>query len=120
MLTEGGDILVTSGCADGGAETRRVLPGNCLEGERGEEAEVGEEREEARGRLSRAGEDPPCCRLCPTTASSSSGSGPRVEPPDAEDTPDMADTEFRSPPLGTLVLSALCLGRPEAEATREF
>jgi hypothetical protein len=114
-------MLMMSGWAVGGADTRRVFPppGNGLEGERGDVAEVGEEREEARGRRRRAGE--PVGRLLPSTASSSSGSGPSVEPPEAEDTPDMADTEFRSPPPGALAgFSVVGLERPAAEATREF
>ncbi len=54
-LTEGGDMLMMSGgWADGGADTRRDFPGNCLDGERGDDA--GDEREEARGRRSRAGD----------------------------------------------------------------
>lgn len=53
-------MLITSGgWADGGADTRRDFPGNCFDGERGEEA--GDEREAARGRLSRAGETAAFC-----------------------------------------------------------
>jgi hypothetical protein len=114
-------MLMMSGWAEGGADTRRVLPpGNGLDGERGEEAELGEEREDARGRRSWAGE-PVIGRTPPTTpASSSSGSGPSVEPPEAEDAPDMAETEFRSPPLGALLSAAAVLDRPAADATKEF
>jgi hypothetical protein len=93
----GGDIDIISGgtiacgAEEGGAETLRdLLEGNCLLGDLGEEA--GEDREEALGLLRSAGlgrqEGP-----LPITASSS-GSGPRVEPPLAELKPDIADTEF--------------------------
>ena len=63
-------------------------------GERGELA--GEEKEDTRGLLSRAGlgTRPPAATATP----SSSGSGPSMEPPLAELTPDMADTEPRSSP----------------------
>ncbi len=113
--------MMSGGWADGGADTRRDFPGNCLDGERGEDA--GDEREEARGRRSRAGDTTAAagCRPPPTIASSSSGSGPRVEPPEAEDTPDMADTEFRSEATATTSgFAAAALLRPEAEATSEF
>ena len=91
----GGDMETTSGAgelggcaAEGGAETRRDLEeGNCLVGERGEEA--GEQREEVRRRRS-AGE---VGGWSPTT--SSSGRGPRVEwEEEAEETPDMPDTDW--------------------------
>ena len=110
-------LMMSGGWADGGADTRRDFPGNCLDGERGEDA--GDDREEARGRRSKAGDTAAGCRPPPTMASSSSGSGPRVEPPEAEDTPDMADTEFRSEATATTSGLAALL-RPEAEATREF
>lgn len=94
-LDVGGDMETTSGAgelggcaAEGGAETRRDLEeGNCLVGERGEEA--GEQREEVRRRRS-AGE---VGGWSPTT--SSSGRGPRVEwEEEAEETPDMPDTDW--------------------------
>ena len=89
--TLGGDMETRSGAGEQ-AETRRVLPGNCLEGERGEEAGLwlGAVQDWGRGRRSRAG-----LGAGPTV--SSSGSGPSVEPPLALLTPDMADTELRSP-----------------------
>ena len=113
-------LMMSGGWAAGGADTRRDFPGNCLDGDRGDDA--GDEREEARGRRSRAGDTAAGCRPPPPTmASSSSGSGPRVEPPEAEDTPDMADTEFRSEAAATTSgLAAAALLRPEAEATSEF
>ena len=116
----GGDIETTSGAgeqgvgtccgpAEGGADTLLdfEVGGNCLWGERGEEA--GDEREEVL-RLRRAGE--PCAarwgRLSPTA--SSSGKGPRVEwEEDAEETPDMAETDCFS--------SSFCWVR---DATKEF
>ena len=107
--TLGGDMDTMSGAGElascetgGGAEIFRALevagpgawPGNCLLGERGELA--GEEKEDTRGLLSRAGlgTRPPAATATP----SSSGSGPSMEPPLAELTPDMADTEPRSSP----------------------
>jgi len=84
------------GAEVGGADTLRdLLVGNCLLGDRGEEA--GEDIEEALGRLSRAGLGRQVGPLTPPPGTtSSSGRGPRVEPPLAELTPDMADTELRS------------------------
>jgi hypothetical protein len=95
----GGDMEITSGAEAGGADTLRDLLANCLLGERGEEA--GEVREVVRGRRRTAGDG------CRTSTVSSSGSGPRVEPPEAELTPDMAET---------LVFSS----RFPLEVTKEF
>ena len=106
----GGDIETMSGCGGGGwvrlpagADTRRDLTGNCLVGERGEERVL--ERVLRRTGDSRTG-------ASGSAPASSSGSGPRLEPPEAELTPDMADTE---------VLSSGATGRPPLrEATSEF
>ena len=67
-------------------------------GDRGELA--GEEREEQRGRRRRAGEG----AGTPLTLSSS-GSGPRMDPPLAELTPDIADTEYLSASEGLDLIS---------------
>ena len=73
-----------------------VVGGNCLFGDRGEEA--GDDKDEVL-LLRRAGEPPWATRWwtsSPGTASSS-GNGPRVEwEEEAEDTPDMAETDCRS------------------------
>ena len=63
-------------------------------GERGEL--TGEEREEQRGRRRRAGLGAEHPLAAPAPTLSSSGSGPRMDPPLAELTPDMADTEYLS------------------------
>ena len=79
-----------------------VLGGNCLLGDLGELA--GEEREEQRGRRRRAGEGVGAPEAAPVTLSSS-GSGPRMDPPLAELTPDMADTEYLSASEGLDLIS---------------
>lgn len=103
--TLGGDMEIMSGAGEapwlapeGGAEIRRALEvgGNCLLGDLGELA--GEDMEEQRGLRSRAGlgaggQPRPEAGTGPV---SSSGRGPRMEPPEAELTPDIADTEFLS------------------------
>ena len=90
--TLGGDIEIMLGAGEPpvtGAEILRalVVVGNCLVGGLGELA--GDVREEQRGRLSSPGLG---------TTPSSSGSGPSIDPPLAELTPDMADTEILSSP----------------------
>ena len=99
--TLGGDREMMSGAGEvpgAGAEIFLALEvgGNCLLGDLGELA--GEEREAQRGLRSRAGLGAGGQPLEDTGAgpSSSSGRGPRMEPPEAELTPDMADTEFLS------------------------
>lgn len=115
--TFGGDIDIMSGAGLelGGADTLRdLLDGNCLLGERGED--TGDDMEVALGLLRRAGlgaEQP-----WPLGTASSSGRGPRVDPPLAELTPLIADTLFRSsfPPLELIrefwiaAYAALCVG----------
>ena len=104
--TLGGDMEMMSGAGEaamvapeGGAEIRRALEvgGNCLLGDLGELA--GEDMEEHRGLRSRAGlgaGGQPRPEVGGTGPVSSSGSGPSMEPPEAELTPDIADTEFLS------------------------
>jgi len=98
--TLGGDIDMMSGAGLelGGADTRRdLLEGNCLLGDRGEE--TGDDMEVDLGLRRSAGLGAEQPR--PLGTASSSGRGPRVEPPLAELTPLIADTLFRSsaPPL---------------------
>ena len=103
--TLGGDMEIMSGAGEvprlapeGGAEILLALEvgGNCLLGDLGELA--GEDMEEQRGLRSRAGLGAGGQPLLEagTGPVSSSGRGPRMEPPEAELTPDMADTEFLS------------------------
>jgi len=78
----------------GGAEIFRalVVVGNCLLGEWGEL--MGDDMEEHRGLLRSAGLG---AALPPVAGThSSSGRGPRIEPPLAELTPDIAEIELRS------------------------
>lgn len=104
--TFGGDMDMMSGAGLelGGADTRRdLLDGNCLLGDRGED--TGDDMEVDLGLLRRAGlglEHPR-----PLGTASSSGRGPRVDPPLAELTPLIADTLLRSSP-------------PPLELIREF
>jgi len=109
--TFGGDMDMMSGAGLelGGADTRRdLLDGNCLLGERGEE--TGDDMEVDLGLLRSAGLGAEQPR--PLGTASSSGRGPRVDPPLAELTPLIADTLFRSsgPPreLYCSVCSSLC------------
>ena len=105
--TLGGDMEMISGAGEvpragapeGGAEILLALEavgGNCLLGDLGELA--GEDMEEQRGLRSRAGLGAGGQPLLEagTGPVSSSGRGPSIEPPEAELTPDMADTEFLS------------------------
>ena len=106
--TLGGDMEIMSGAGEvpragapeGGAEILLALEavgGNCLFGDLGELA--GEDMEEHRGLRSRAGlgaGGQPRPEVGGTGPVSSSGSGPSMEPPEAELTPDIADTEFLS------------------------
>ena len=99
--TFGGDIDMMSGAGlelIGGADTRLdLLEGNCLLGDLGEE--TGDDMEVDLGLRRRAGLGAEQPR--PLGTASSSGRGPRVEPPLAELTPLIADTLFLSsaPPL---------------------
>ena len=72
-----------------------MVGGNCLFGDRGEDA--GDDNDEVL-LLRRAGEPPWATRWWTSSpTASSSGNGPRVEwDEEAEDTPDMADTDCRS------------------------
>ena len=72
-------------------------------GDRGELA--GEEREEQRGRRRRAGEGAGAPETAAPVTLSSSGSGPRMDPPLAELTPDIADTEYLSASEGLDLIS---------------
>jgi hypothetical protein len=93
--TFGGDIEMMSGAGLelGGAETLRVLlEGNCLLGDLGED--TGDELEVDLGLLRRAGLGAEHPR--PLGTASSSGKGPRVDPPLAELTPLIAETLFLS------------------------
>ena len=95
--TFGGDIEIIFGGAGEllgtGTEIFRdlVIGGNCLLGDLGELA--GEEREEHLGRLRRPGLGMGAAPEQTPPPSSSSGSS--IEPPLAELTPDMAETEIR-------------------------
>ena len=109
--TFGGDIETMLGAGEllaTGTEIFRdlVLGGNCLLGDLGELA--GEEREEQRGRLRRAGlgtgGTAPEQRPPP-----SSGRGSSIEPPEAELTPDMADTEIRCSSPGGFWTREFCI-----------
>ena len=72
-----------------------VVGGKGLLGERGELA--GDDREEHLGRLRSPGLG---TGARPEQTPSSSGSGPSIDPPLAELTPDIAETEIRSSPGG--------------------
>ncbi len=94
----GGDIWQMSGTADGGgAFMRRVFC--CLLGDFG--LDMGLESEEGRDLRAEVG----LGSVPPSGATPSSGSGPRVDPPLAELTPDMAEMES---PLLVLDLARLC------------
>ena len=107
-IMSGAGEVPRAGAPDGGAEILLALEavgGNCLLGDLGELA--GEEREEHRGRLRRAGlgtgaapEQPP---------PPSSGSGSSMEPPLAELTPDMAETEIRCSSPGGFWIREFCI-----------
>ena len=100
----GGDSWQMSGTAEGGAEVRRDLAWSCCWwclGDLGLEA--GLESEEALGLLEAEGLG--CTAAAPNGATPSSGRGPRVDPPLAELTPDMAETES---PLLVLDRVRLC------------
>ena len=82
-----------------------VVGGNCLLGDLGELA--GEERDEQRGRLRSPGLGAGT-RPETVTTPSSSGNGPSIEPPLAELTPDMAETDILSSPVG-FCIRELCM-----------
>ena len=106
----GGDIEIIFGAGEllgTGTEIFRdlVLGGNCLLGDLGELA--GEEREEHRGRLRRAGLGTGAAPE--QTPAPSSGSGSSKEPPLAELTPDMAETEIRCSSPGGFWIREFCI-----------